>query len=98
VQRRHIEGYALLHGLAVDETVVEEGVSGSIPLAERPAGGQLFARLTKGDIVITPKFDRLFRSPLDALTVVDDLRTREVSLHPLDLGGDISGTACQSCS
>jgi putative DNA-invertase from lambdoid prophage Rac len=45
VQRRQIEGYALMHGLARDEIVVEEGVSGSVPIAERPAGGPLFARL-----------------------------------------------------
>ena len=35
--------------------------------------------------------DRLFRSALDALQVVEDLRKRGVSLHLLDLGGDISG-------
>jgi DNA invertase Pin-like site-specific DNA recombinase len=44
-----------------------------------------------GDIVIAPKLDRLFRSALDALQVVEDLRKRGVSLHLLDLGGDISG-------
>ena len=47
VQRRQIEGYALMHGLSVDEIAIEEGVSGSIPVAERPAGGPLFARLTR---------------------------------------------------
>jgi putative DNA-invertase from lambdoid prophage Rac len=39
------------------------------------------------------KLDRLFRSALDALQVVEDLRNRGVSLHLLDLGGDISGTS-----
>jgi putative DNA-invertase from lambdoid prophage Rac len=91
VQRRQIEGYALMHGLKVDDIVVEEGVSGSVPVSVRPAGGPLFAGLTKGDVVIAPKLDRLFRSALDALTVVEDLRKRGVALHLLDLGGDISG-------
>jgi len=91
VQERQIQGYALQHGLTVDEIMVEEGVSGSVPVAERPKGGALFARLAKGDIVISPKLDRLFRSALDALQVVEDLRKRGVSLHLLDLGGDISG-------
>jgi DNA invertase Pin-like site-specific DNA recombinase len=91
VQRRQIEGYALMHGLALDRIVVEEGVSGSVPVAARPQGGPLFAKLKKGDIVIAPKLDRLFRSALDALQVVEDLRKRGVSLHLLDLGGDISG-------
>jgi putative DNA-invertase from lambdoid prophage Rac len=91
VQRRQIEGYALMHGLALDDVVIEEGISGSVPVAERPRGGALFAKLEKGDVVIAPKLDRLFRSALDALTVVEDLRKRGVSLHLLDLGGDISG-------
>ena len=50
----------------------------------------MFARV-RGDVVIAPKLDRLFRSALDALKVVDDLRRRGVSLCLLDLGGDISG-------
>lgn len=91
VQRRQIEGYALMHALAIDEIVVEEGVSGSVPVAERPAAGPLFARLTKGDVLIAPKLDRLFRSALDALNVVEELKKRGVALHLLDLGGDISG-------
>src|SRR3984885_5811892 len=91
VQKRQIEGYAHMHGLALDDVFVEEGVSGSVPVAERPAAGPLFAKLTKGDVVIAPKLDRLFRSALDALKVVEDLRKRGVALHLLDLGGDISG-------
>ena len=91
VQRRQIEGYALMHGLALDDVVIEEGMSGSIPVAERPAAGPLFAKLEKGDVIIAPKLDRLFRSALDALKVVEALRDRGVKLHLLDLGGDISG-------
>jgi putative DNA-invertase from lambdoid prophage Rac len=91
VQQRQIEGYAHMHALTLDEVVVEEGVSGSVPVVERPKGGVLFAKLMKGDVVIAPKLDRLFRSALDALTTVEDLRQRGVSLHLLDLGGDISG-------
>jgi DNA invertase Pin-like site-specific DNA recombinase len=91
VQRRQIDGYAQMHGLKVDQVFVEEGVSGSTPVSERPQGALLFAGLKKGDAVIAPKLDRLFRSALDALTVVEDLKQRGVSLHLLDLGGDISG-------
>jgi putative DNA-invertase from lambdoid prophage Rac len=91
VQQRQIQGYAHMHGLALDGIVVEEGVSGSVPVAERPAAGPLFAKLAKGDVIIAPKLDRLFRSALDALKVVEDLKKRGVALHLLDLGGDISG-------
>ena len=91
VQWRMIEGYAHMHGLTLDEIVVEEGVSGSVPLNDRPAGGALLAKLKAGDIVIAAKLDRCFRSALDALNVVEQLKTRGVKLHLLDLGGDIAG-------
>ena len=80
-----------MHGLAVDEVVLEQGVSGSVPVQDRPAGAALFARLRPGDIIIAPKLDRLFRSALDALQVVKELKAKGVKLHLLDLGGDIAG-------
>jgi len=91
VQRRQIEGYAHMHGLTLTEVLVEGGVSGSVPVEERPVGGALFAKLGRGDIVIAAKLDRLFRSALDALKVVESLKGRGVKLHLLDLGGDIAG-------
>ncbi len=90
VQRRQIRGYCEMHGLELTEIVTEEGISGSVPVNERPAGALLFARLKSGDMVIASKLDRLFRSALDALQVVDDLKGRGVQLHLLDLGGDIA--------
>jgi putative DNA-invertase from lambdoid prophage Rac len=74
VQRRQIEGYALMHGLTLAGVLVEEGVSGSVPVEDRPVGGPLLARLECGDIVIAAKLDRLFRSALDALKVVESLK------------------------
>jgi DNA invertase Pin-like site-specific DNA recombinase len=91
VQRRQIEGYAHMHALTLAGVLVEEGVSGSVPVEDRPVGGQLFAKVQRGDIVIAAKLDRLFRSALDALKVVESLKTRGAKLHLLDLGGDISG-------
>jgi putative DNA-invertase from lambdoid prophage Rac len=91
VQRRQIEGYALMHGLTLAGVAVEEGVSGSVPVEDRLVGGPLFAKLEKGDIVIAAKLDRLFRSALDALKIVESLKSRGVKLHLLDLGGDIAG-------
>jgi DNA invertase Pin-like site-specific DNA recombinase len=91
IQRRQLEGYALMHGLELTEIIVEEGVSGSVPISQRPAGSALFTKLKEGDVVIAAKLDRLFRSALDALSVVEELKKRGVKLHLLDLGGDIAG-------
>ena len=90
VQRRQIEGYAQMHGLHIDQWFVEEGVSGSIPVSQRPLGRQMFAQLKPGDGIVSAKLDRLFRSALDALQVVDHLEKRSVRLHLLDLGGDLA--------
>jgi putative DNA-invertase from lambdoid prophage Rac len=91
VQERTIAGYALMHGLTVARTFIERGVSGSKPLTERPEGKALLAGLVAGDVVITPKLDRMFRSALDALDVLAKLKAKGVSLHMIDLGGDVTG-------
>ena len=90
-QERALHGYALQHGLTLECVFVEQGVSGSTPIGERPEGGKLLVELQPGDVVLTPKLDRMFRSALDALRVLDQLRARKVALHMLDLGGDVTG-------
>lgn len=57
----------------------------------RPQRKALLAILKAGDVVITAKLDRMFRSALDALGVLADLKARNVSLHMIDLGGDVTG-------
>jgi putative DNA-invertase from lambdoid prophage Rac len=90
-QQRIIEGYAMMNGLALDSIFVERGVSGSKPLGERPEGARLLAALNTGDVVVTAKLDRMFRSALNALNVLGRLRERDVALHIIDLGGDVTG-------
>jgi DNA invertase Pin-like site-specific DNA recombinase len=77
-----------MHGLTVDRTHVERGVSGSKPLIDRPEGAKLLAGLKQGDVIITPKLDRMFRSALDALDSLAKLKKLGVGLHMIDLGGD----------
>ena len=89
-QERTVAGYVMMHGLAVDRVFVERGMSGAKPLGERPEGAALLAALRPGDTVITPKLDRMFRSALDALGVLGRLKERGVSLHMIDLGGDVT--------
>jgi putative DNA-invertase from lambdoid prophage Rac len=91
VQQRQIEGYCHMQALTLDAMFVERGVSGSMPVTERPEGAALWRKLGKGDTLIAAKLDRLFRSALDALQTVANLKERGVSLVLLDLGGDISG-------
>jgi putative DNA-invertase from lambdoid prophage Rac len=64
----------------------DAGVSGSIPLANRRAGGGLVAALRAGDILIVSRLDRIFRNMLDALNQVERFTKHEIAFIALDLG------------
>jgi putative DNA-invertase from lambdoid prophage Rac len=90
-QQQQITGYAMMKGWSVAEFFVERGVSGSVPLADRPEGQRLLAAAGKGDIIVTAKLDRAFRSAADALAVLEEFKDQGVALHMIDLGGDVTG-------
>src|SRR5271170_3822130 len=90
-QVQQIHGYAMMKGWKVAEIFIERGVSGSVPLAERPEGKRLLAGLLKGDAIVTSKLDRMFRSAADALVTLEAVKDQGVSLHMIDLGGDVVG-------
>ncbi len=99
-QRADITRWALMERLVGHEDqiefVIDEGVSGATPFAERPEGGRLLRRIKKGDIIITTKLDRCFRSARDALNVVEDLKQDGVGLHMIDLKGDVTSNGISS--
>lgn len=90
VQRRAIQGYCMVHDLTLDSIFEEQGISGSIPLHDRPQGKQLLAVLKPNDVVITTKLDRMFRSALDALDNLKTFTREKISLHMIDMGGDVT--------
>jgi DNA invertase Pin-like site-specific DNA recombinase len=87
-QRRKITAAAELSGLTLDEFIEEPGVSGGQPLAARPEGGPLLARLVRGDVLIVAKLDRAFRNAADALATAEQLKTRKVDLIVADMGSE----------
>ena len=90
-QQQQITGYAMMKGWQVAEFFVEAGVSGSVPLADRPEGQRLLAALQPGDVVVAAKLDRAFRSAADALETLVELKKDKIGLHLIDLGGDVCG-------
>jgi putative DNA-invertase from lambdoid prophage Rac len=90
-QKNQIVGYAMMKGWQIEDIFVEAGVSGSVPLAERPSGTTLLYNIKSGDAVITAKLDRMFRSARDALETLEALKADGISLHMIDLGGDVTG-------
>ena len=92
-QRRQVTSYAASKGYELPEEnlFVEAGVSGGIEFQERPEGAKLLEKMVSGDMVIFPKLDRAFRNTRNALNVLHDLKGRGISVHFIDLGGDVTG-------
>jgi DNA invertase Pin-like site-specific DNA recombinase len=92
-QVRQVLAYASSRALELSEAdvFVERGVSGGQEFGSRPAGAKLLASLQSSDIVIFPKLDRGFRNTRDALNVLHTLKEKGVSVHSIDLGGDVTG-------
>lgn len=91
-QRRQIQAYAASRGfdLRDDGVFVEVGISGGVNFEERPEGKRLIDSLTAGDTVIFSKLDRAFRNTRNALNVLHDLKEQGISVHFIDLGGDVT--------
>jgi DNA invertase Pin-like site-specific DNA recombinase len=92
-QRKQVIAYAASKGYELPDLqlFVEAGVSGSVEFVERPEGQRLLRELERGDMLVFPKLDRAFRNTRDALNVLHDLKGRGISVHFIDLGGDVTG-------
>lgn len=69
-------------------TYADRGISGSVPLSERPEGAKMLAAANKGDIVCASKLDRIFRSASDALQAIEKLKRKGVGVIICDIGID----------
>ncbi len=91
-QLRQIQSYSDLKGFEIppENFITEKGVSGSLEFERRPEGSKLFNQLSSGDVLIFSKLDRAFRNTRNALNTLHELKQRGVSVHFIDLGGDVT--------
>lgn len=91
-QLKQIESYAVLKGFQIprENFITEKGVSGSLEFERRPEGSRLIHCLQSGDVLVFSKLDRAFRNTRNALNTLHDLKERGVSVHFIDLGGDVT--------
>jgi site-specific DNA recombinase len=84
-QREFGERYCQLHKLAVSRVYADDGVSGTVPLEERPDGGQILrdARLGKFDQLLVYKLDRLGRETRLILNAVAELEKAGVRIRSM---------------
>lgn len=89
-QERIGRGFAMTKGFSQFDVACycDPGVSATIPLSKRPAGGQMLADAKKGDIIFSSKLDRMFRSASDALNMSQIFLEKGINLVLFDLGSD----------
>src|SRR5918994_283011 len=82
-QREFFEQYCKLYELEVAETYADDGVSGTIPLHERPEGMRLLedVRAEKFETLLVYRLDRLGRSLLVIVDAHDRLQVAGASLR-----------------
>ncbi len=93
-QRDRLSDYAVACGLDVVAVVREEGISGTVPLADRPEGSRVAEMVSSGKVrhVVALKLDRLFRSAVDALATTAEWDKSGIALHLVDMGGQSLNT------
>jgi DNA invertase Pin-like site-specific DNA recombinase len=87
-QRRTIAGR-----YAVARWFSDDGVSGTVAAAQRPAMSALLAYAREGDTVIVAAIDRLGRNTIDVLNTVEALKIKGVSLVSMREGFDLATPA-----
>jgi len=101
IQRKFLEDYCKLYGLEAVEVYADDGVSGTVPLHERPAGRRLLedAQAGKFDTLVVYKLDRLGRSLLVIVDAHDRLEVAGVALcsarEPIDTSNASGGLIFQ---
>jgi len=83
IQREFLEQYCQLYGLEAAKTYADDGVSGTIPLHERPEGRRLLQDGRKGRFttVLVYRLDRLGRSLLVIVDAAERFEAASVSLR-----------------
>lgn len=92
-QQQKIRDWCEREDLDLVNVYVDEDISGSVPLRNRPQGRLLWDQMDHGDTVIFCKVDRVFRSVRDAADTVHNWQQKGVRAVILDLGIDLATPA-----
>ena len=69
---------------------VDDGISGSVPLGNRPSGRVLIETAKAGDVIVVAKLDRLFCSVADAAVTLAEWAKHDIQLVALAEGFDMT--------
>jgi DNA invertase Pin-like site-specific DNA recombinase len=96
-QESAIRAYCTMRRLELTAIVRDEGVSASVPLADRKGGAELLTALNRRKDapghVVAVRLDRLFRSTVDCVETSQSWDRKGTALHLVDLGGQTVDTS-----
>jgi site-specific DNA recombinase len=84
-QRQFAIQYCQAQGIEVVDIFADDGVSGTIPLNERPEGARMLhsAKAKRFTVLLIFRLDRLARSTMDILRTVELLKASEIVIRSL---------------
>ena len=94
-QRDFAQHYCEREKIEIAGFYADDGVSGTVPLEQRPEGARLLAdaRAKKFDAVLVYKLDRLGRDPRLLLNAINELETAGTELRSMTEGFDATSPA-----
>lgn len=88
-QERKIGQYAATHSMLISEWFRERNVARYQPFDKREVGAELFKKIKSGDTILFSTFGSFVASPSEALKLIPPLLEKKISLHFLDIGGNV---------
>ncbi len=88
-QQYMIEEYGRSHGWSVENYIIEKDSSAREPFSHRPQAASLISNCQEEDVIVVSRVDHVFCKARDGLELIQTLGKRNISLHLVDLDGDI---------
>ena len=90
-----IQTYCLQNNWFMTHTFMDNNCNWNREFIKRENGRQLLDRLQPGDVLVGAKLERIVSSGEEFIDLVKRLRSKSVSLHIVELGGDVTNAGFQ---
>ena len=91
-----VQTYCLAQGWLLSANLQDSNCSWNLEFQKRETGKSLMANLESGDVIICSKLERIVSSGKEAIKLIQALKRKNVQLHIVELGGNISATGFNS--
>ncbi|NKB31809.1 MAG: hypothetical protein GKR91_01785 [Pseudomonadales bacterium] len=87
-----VQTYCLGQRWYLTETLRDSNCSWSLEFRKRESGKRLMGMMQPGDVILCSKLERIVSSSQEAVKLIRGLKDKNVQLHVVELGGDITSS------